>query len=284
MEERHHAFKKREELIHRLHLLDSLLIAYSGGVDSTFLLAMAQHVLGERVMAVTACSPIHPLREKREALDFIRDRGIEHLLLESDETRSTKFLVNAPDRCYWCKKALFEKILHLANEKNISSVAHGANLDDLADYRPGNKAMRELGIIAPLMAARLTKEDIRLLSRDMGLPTWDKPARACLASRIPYGEPITEEKLAMVEAAEEFLMAKGFRQCRVRHHGTVARIELEGVDGPKFFQKDLREETVMRFKEIGFLHISLDLEGYSTGNLNRVLGKANPSGNDHHGE
>jgi len=265
------AFEKKKVLIERLRSFDSLLVAFSGGTDSSFLLAAAQEALGDRVMAVTACSPVHPRRELDEALAFLDERGIPYTLLESGEMRLPEFLANGPDRCYWCKRDLFRKILSLAREKGISKVAHGANLDDMEDYRPGNRATMELGILAPLLEARLGKEEIRFLSREMGLSTWDRPAGACLATRIPYGRPITMDDLRMVEEAEEFLAGKGFRQFRVRHHGAVARIELEEKDIPEMLSGSLRQETARRLLEIGFLHVALDLEGYRQGALNRAL-------------
>ncbi|MBW1721527.1 MAG: ATP-dependent sacrificial sulfur transferase LarE [Deltaproteobacteria bacterium] len=265
------AFEKKKVLIERLRSFDSLLVAFSGGTDSSFLLAAAQEALGDRVMAVTACSPVHPRRELDEALAFLDERGIPYTLLESGEMRLPEFLANGPDRCYWCKRDLFRKILSLAREKGISKVAHGANLDDMEDYRPGNRATMELGILAPLLEARLGKEEIRFLSREMGLSTWDRPAGACLATRIPYGRPITMDDLRMVEEAEEFLAGKGFRQFRVRHHGAVARIELEEKDIPEMLSGSLRQETARRLLEIGFLHVALDLGGYRQGALNRAL-------------
>ena len=263
---------KKENLTRDLKGLDSLLVAFSGGVDSTFLLAVAHQVLGERVMAATASSISYPSREREEAVKFTRDRGIQHIVFRSDETSLPQFLSNSPDRCYHCKKCLSQELIKIAKEKDIKHIAHAANVDDLGDYRPGLKAAEETGIIAPLMDARLTKEEIRFLSKEMGLSTWNKPAMACLASRIPYGNPITKEKLKMVEKAEAFLANNGFRQFRVRHHGPVARIEVDTSDIEKIMETGLRERIVEEFRQIGFLHIAVDMEGYITGSLNRALG------------
>ena len=265
----HDANNKMKGLLRQLETLKSLLVAFSGGVDSTFLLAVAHQVLGDRVLAVTAVSPLHPLRERKSAIRFVEGRHIMHRVLQSDEMERPEFLANGPDRCYWCKHALFLRLLNFAEKKNIESVAHGANFDDLDDYRPGSQAARELGIIAPLYDACMTKEDIRFLSRKMGLPTWNKPALACLATRIPYGEPVTEQRLQMVEKAEEFLLAEGFRQCRVRHHGPVARIEVEQGEIQKICDGMLRKKIVDQFRKIGFLQVAVDLEGYSSGSMNR---------------
>jgi len=266
------ALKKKKALMRRLEKMDSLLVAFSGGVDSTFLLAVAHEVLGERVLGATATSPAYPTREQEEAARFAEQRGIPHILFESDETCIPEFLANTPDRCYHCKKSLSRELLAIARDRGIAQVAHAANTDDLGDYRPGMEAAREMGIIAPLLDAELSKEEIRSLSRDMGLPTWDKPAMACLASRIPYGEPITEEKLRMVGEAEAFLRDKGFRQYRVRCHGAVARIEVQTSDIARLTEARLREEIVGKFRDLGFRHIAVDLEGYITGSLNRALG------------
>jgi uncharacterized protein len=248
-----------------------LLIAFSGGVDSTFLLAVAHEVLGNRVVAATATSATYPSQEKEEAIQFAKERGIKHVVFESDEVSLPDFSSNSPNRCYYCKKLLSRELQRIAKDRAIKHIALAANLDDLGDYRPGMKAAEEMGLIEPLIEAQLTKEEIRYLSKEMGLPTWDKPVMACLASRIPYGEPVTEDKLNMVEEAEAFLTEIGFRQCRVRHHGPVARIEVGKSEIPKILERDLRERVVKKFKEIGFLHISLDLEGYVTGSLNRAL-------------
>lgn len=264
---------KRERLIERLEAMDSLLIAFSGGVDSTFLLALAHQVLKDRVLAVTAVSPVHPLRERMEAIAFVRERKIGHILVETEEMRMAQFLANRPDRCYWCKKALFQKLLIIAEEKGLKQVVHGANFDDLDDYRPGSRAAEESGIAAPLLEVCMTKEDIRHLSREMSLPTWDKPPSACLASRIPYGEPVTDQKLVMIERAEECLLDLGFKQCRVRHHGAVARLELEGKEAQRVFEVELRKRIIEGFREIGFIHIAVDLEGYVSGSMNRCLPK-----------
>jgi pyridinium-3,5-biscarboxylic acid mononucleotide sulfurtransferase len=273
MLDRDKAWSKKKALIHYIENLDSLIVAFSGGVDSTFLLALAHQVLGEKVLAATASSSTYPSQEQEEAARFARNRGIKHVIFQSDETCLPAFSENSPDRCYHCKKLLSRELLQIAKERGISNIALAANIDDLGDYRPGITAAEEMGMIEPLMEAELTKQEIRFLSKEMDLPTWDKPAMACLASRIPYGEPVTNEKLKMVEEAERFLAQNGLRQCRVRHHGDVARIEVELADLRKIMDKTLREKTVERFKKIGFLHIALDLEGYITGSMNRALKK-----------
>jgi len=265
------AQQKKENLIERLRQLDSLLIAFSGGVDSTFLLAVAYDVLGGRVTAATASSATYPSKEQESAIDFVKKHGIKHIIFQSDEVKLPEFSSNPPDRCYYCKKLLSSELREIADEMGIKHIALAVNADDLMDYRPGIKAAEEMGLISPLVDAQLTKEDIRVLSNDMGLPTWNKPAMACLASRIPYGEEVTAEKLKMIEEAEDFLIEKGFWQCRVRHHGSVARIEVKNTEISKITETDLREKIVQKFRQIGFLHISIDLEGYTTGSLNRIL-------------
>jgi uncharacterized protein len=270
---------KKEKLIRYLKGLDSLLVAFSGGVDSTFLLALAHEAMGDRVLAVTESSSTYPSRERREAIQFAEERGIEHVVFQSDETSIPEFVSNAPDRCYHCKRALSQELARIAGERGIEHVAYATNMDDLNDYRPGLKAADEMGIISPLVKAELNKEEIRFLSKEMGLSTWDKPAMACLASRIPYGDAITEKKLMMVEEAEEYLAKNGFRQYRVRHHGSVARIEVESSEIEKINTPNLRKDIVEKFKEIGFLHVAVDLEGYVSGSMNRAL-KNRPSQTD----
>ena len=267
------AGEKKKALIHHLETLDGLVVAFSGGVDSSFLLAVAHQVLGERVLAATARSVTYPLNELEEAREFARERGIPHLVFSSDECSLPEFLSNSPERCYHCKKSLSRELRRIAEEKGIPHIAHAANLDDLADYRPGMKAATEMGLIAPLVDARLTKEEIRFLSNEMDLPSWDKPAKACLASRFPYGEPITEEKLKMVGEAEALLAKEGFRQFRVRYHGPVARIEVERSEIRRITEEPLRQQIVEHLRGLGFLHVAVDLEGYVSGSLNRALKK-----------
>lgn len=265
--------KKRQVLLDRLRGLDSLLVAFSGGVDSTFLLAVAREALGEKVLAVTARSFFFPERETEEAMTFARLQGIEHLLLESEASRLPEVVANSPDRCYFCKKDLFARLREIAEQRGIRHIAHAANMDDFDDFRPGWKAAGEMGIIAPLVEARLTKEDIRFLSKEMGLSTWDKPSMACLASRVPYGETITETKLRMIGEAEKEIASHGFTQYRVRVHGPLARIELQASEMNRIMEPGIRERITAKLKELGFLYVSLDLEGYVTGSLNKALKK-----------
>jgi uncharacterized protein len=264
---------KKERLFHIIEGLDSLLIAFSGGVDSTYLLAVAHRILGDRAVAATARSPLFPRRETDRAETFARERGIQHVMFDMDEKKISGVLSNPPERCYFCKQAISERLLEIARDVGLKHVAHGANLDDQKDYRPGLKAAEEAGILSPLIEAGLSKNEIRRLSRDMGLPSWDLPSMACLASRIPYHEAITDAKLERVEKAEAYLLEHGFKQCRVRHHGTVARLELEGEDMARVLELAMREKIVGKFRELGFIHVSLDLEGYKTGSMNRALRK-----------
>ena len=265
------AHAKKRALVEALGGIDSLLVAYSGGVDSTFLVAVAHEVLGAGVLAVTATAPFYPSVETREAVEFTRQRGIEQLVIPSEAGELPEFRANPPDRCYHCKTYLFKKLKVIAEHRGIRHIAHAANADDGRDYRPGSKAAEEAGVLSPLVDAGLDKEEIRFLSREMGLPAWNKPAMACLASRIPYGDPITAEKLTMIDEAEAFLASKGFRQLRVRCHGSLARIELEEKDFPKIMEEPLRKMIVAKLRALGFLYVSLDLEGYATGRLNRSI-------------
>jgi uncharacterized protein len=251
--------------------MGSLAVAYSGGVDSTFLLKIAHDVLKDQVIAVTARSSTYPERELNEAAEFTRSTGIKHIVIQSEELEIEGFTSNPPNRCYLCKYELFSKIKEVAQKYNIKYIAEGSNIDDLGDYRPGMQAIKELGIISPLKDVRLGKDAIRKLSKQMGLPTWDKQSFACLASRFPYGEKITQEKLTMVDRAEQYLLDLGFKQVRVRHHGDTARIEVAEAERLKFFDLELMDNVYKQFREIGFAYTALDLKGYRTGSMNEVI-------------
>ncbi|WP_238915569.1 ATP-dependent sacrificial sulfur transferase LarE [Clostridium sp. YIM B02555] len=249
----------------------SAAIAFSGGVDSTFLVKVAHEVLGDKVIAVTATSSTYPERELKEAIKYAKNIGIKHLIISSEELDIEGFASNPKNRCYYCKKELYTKIKEVAKENNVEYVFDGSNLDDNGDYRPGMQAARELEVISPLKEANITKDDIRALSKELGLPTWNKPSFACLSSRFPYGKKITIPKLKMVEEAEQFLLDMGIRQVRVRHHGEIARIEVSPEERIKFFDVEVMDKIGEKFKYIGFAYVTLDILGYRTGSMNEVL-------------
>ena len=263
--------EKYGDLKKYLQGFDSLAVAFSGGVDSTFLLAAAKEALGEKVIAVTLLSGFVPENEVQEATLFATALGVRHEFIQVDELSIPGVASNPPDRCYLCKKALFTKIKVLAEKMDIQQVVDGSNLDDEGDYRPGMQALAELGIKSPLRIAQLTKEEIRSLSQMLNLPTWNKPSFACLASRIPYGEAITKEKLAMIEKAELFLMAQGLKQMRVRCHDKLARVEVPEEDIPLLLNGEMRKKIAEAFAKIGFTYTAIDIKGYRTGSLNEVL-------------
>ncbi|HHJ00914.1 MAG TPA: ATP-dependent sacrificial sulfur transferase LarE [Candidatus Aerophobetes bacterium] len=260
---------KMENLKDKLRRMGRVVIAFSGGVDSTFLVKVAYEVLGKNVIAVTAASSTYPKTELEEAKRLARLIGVRHIIVNSEETEVENFKQNPPNRCYYCKKELFSKLKEIAKKEKINYVLDGTNYDDLTDFRPGMKALRELNIISPLKDVKLTKEDIRNLSKLMNLDTWDKPACACLASRFPYGIRITKERLDRVEKAENVIRNLGIRQLRVRYHNEIARIEVNKKDMQLLLEHS--DSIVKKFKELGFIYVTLDMEGYRTGSLNEVL-------------
>ena len=265
------AQEKLERLKENLALSGSIAIAFSGSVDSTFLLRVAHDVLGDHVIAVTASSCSFPERELQEARTFCEQNNIRHIVCKSEELDIDGFRQNPKNRCYLCKHELFEKIWEIAEQHGISTVAEGSNMDDNGDYRPGLIAVKELGVKSPLREVGLYKEEIRELSKNIGLPTWNKQSFACLSSRFAYGETISEEKLGMVDKAEQLLLDSGFHQVRVRIHGTIARIELLPNEFQKILDEQLRNEIYSTLKSLGFTYVTLDLGGYRTGSMNEVL-------------
>jgi uncharacterized protein len=250
--------------------LDNVLVAFSGGVDSTFLLKSAVDTLGkEKVVAATAISEIFPYEDLDEAMQVAKEIGVRHIVLTSGEMQNEQFIANTPERCYICKKGRFDELMKLRENLNIPYIVEGSNMDDEGDYRPGERALKELGIRSPLREAGLYKSEIRELSRTMGLPTWDSPSKACLATRVPYGDAITADKLKKAHDAERELHCFGFTQLRVRNHGDVARIEVpEGeIDSVIKYRADI----VQKLKKVGFTYVTLDLEGFRSGSMNEVL-------------
>ena len=262
--------KHFERLKNILRDLDSVLVAFSGGVDSTFLLHVAHEVLGERAQALTFVSPFLSRLELNRASQFCKERDIEHILLDTDPLADAQIRENPSDRCYHCKRQLFSQGLAEAQRLEIPYLVEGTQLSDASDHRPGHRALEELGIRSPLAEAGMDKEHVRFLSKELGLPSWNLPPMACLASRIPYGIPLDSESLARVESAEEFLFGEGFTVVRVRDHQGTARIELSPEDISRFSDGELRKRLVAHFRSVGYEAVTLDLEGYRTGRLNEL--------------
>ncbi|KUO52676.1 MAG: adenine nucleotide alpha hydrolase [Desulfitibacter sp. BRH_c19] len=262
---------KLEELKNMLQNMQRIMVAFSGGVDSSFLIKVAHDVLQDDVLAVTARSVTFPEREFKLASEFAAQLGVKQLIITCEELEIDGFSTNPVNRCYLCKKELFSKIKLVGQEYQCNYILDGSNLDDTGDYRPGMQALEELGIVSPLKEVGLTKREIRQLSKEYNLPTWDKPAFACLSSRFPYGHEINIQKLNMVEKAEVYLLNKGFKTVRVRHHEDIARIEVSYDERFKFFESGTMDKVNEEFRRIGFNYVTLDLQGYRAGSMNEVL-------------
>ncbi len=265
------AHVKRDSLKVILGEMRSVIVAFSGGVDSSYLAVEAQRALGDRALAVTGESPSYPDYQRQMALDVVKRFGLRHEFVKTEEITNAAYLANNPDRCFHCKSELYSRLERLAKEKSISVIVDGANADDLGDYRPGRQAAKLAGVRSPLEEAALTKEEIRLLSRELDLPTADEPASACLSSRIPYQTPITIENLSTVEKGESLLRGLGFRHMRVRHHDALVRLEFSPEELPRALTESMRRDLTTAFRALGFKFVTIDLEGYRTGSLNEVL-------------
>jgi uncharacterized protein len=265
--------EKQELLFRQLRGVGSLVVAYSGGADSAYLAWAAHRVLSRRSLAVTALSPSFSAYDRQQASAFIREAGLQHEFIETREFENPLYVANNPNRCYYCKNELFADLIRLAGARGFAAVAYAANVDDQRDFRPGLRAAAEHGILAPLVEAGLTKLEIRELSRQAGLSTWDRPASACLSSRVPYGLPVTPANLERIERAEAGLRELGFRQCRVRSHDDLARVEIATNELPRALEFEMTRAIARRVKQVGFTYVCLDLEGYRQGSLNAALKK-----------
>jgi uncharacterized protein len=263
--------QKLEKLASILRGYGSVLVAFSGGVDSSFLLKVAIDALGDRVTAFTEASPLHQSWELAEARELAEKLGVRHLVIEADELEDPEFAANPVNRCYLCKKVIYGGAIKIAGELGLAEIADGSNVDDLSDYRPGRQALVEMSIKSPLLEAGFTKDEIRAASRELGLPTWNRQPLACLASRFPYGTEITVQKLRQVESCETFLRNEGFSVFRVRYHGDIARIEVNSSDIGRLALSPLRESVVAHFKVAGFAYVAVDLEGFRSGSMNEQL-------------